>query len=81
MPVALYECCQHGRVFLLQGTSTQKDGGVTRESLSPSDPELCFQVSQGGAGAGYRLPLHGSGAVRKLHRQDPGRLRCVGNGA
>ncbi|KAM5544921.1 hypothetical protein V8D89_001819 [Ganoderma adspersum] len=42
IPVALYECCQHGPAFLLQGT-TRKDG-VTQESLSPSDLELCFQV-------------------------------------
>ncbi|KAM5544055.1 hypothetical protein V8D89_002241 [Ganoderma adspersum] len=42
IPVALYECCQHGPAFLLHGV-TRKDG-VTQESLSPSDLELCFQV-------------------------------------
>ena len=42
IPVALYECCQHGLAFILQG-ATRKDG-VTRESLSPSDLELCLQV-------------------------------------
>ena len=42
IPVALYECCQHGPGFLLQGVT--REDGVTRENLSPSDLELCFHV-------------------------------------
>ena len=43
IPVALYECCQYGPAFLLQGI-TRVDG-ITRENLSPSGLELCFQVT------------------------------------
>ncbi|KAM5544058.1 hypothetical protein V8D89_002244 [Ganoderma adspersum] len=43
IPVALYECCQYGPAFLLQGI-TRLDG-ITRENLSPSDLELCFRVT------------------------------------